>query len=178
VAKAHARRKRKAIRIPREPRFEFGIAGILQGGYICRQEIHLLHQSALNDFIILIEPEGNGFTEENLLAHPLLDQRTHFLSRRRRPPLREPVHRQLAKVILRQCDLIGSADPVGDWVRQFVDCEDKRTGDKEMEEWFSQPPARKGGWFRANLRPVRFGLHRVRCRLGYHEFTCWVGASI
>ena len=124
MAKAHARRKRKAIRILREPRFEFGIARILQGGHICSEEIHLLHHAALDDLVILVQPKGTGFTEENLLAHPLLDQCAHLVSRRRRPTLGEPVHRQLAEVILREYDLIDLVGPVGGRVHQFVDCEE------------------------------------------------------
>ena len=119
MAKARARRKRKAIRVLREPGFEFGIAGILQSGDIRCQEIHLLRQPALDDLVILVEPERHGFTRENLLAHPLLDQGAHLISRRWRPPLREPVHRQLAEIVLRQHDLIGSVCPVGGRVQQL-----------------------------------------------------------
>ena len=63
MAKARARRKRKAIRILRVPGPEFGIAGILQSGNICSQEIHLLRQPALDDLVILVEPKRHGFTE-------------------------------------------------------------------------------------------------------------------
>ena len=78
MAKARARRKRKATRILREPGSEFGIAGILQGGNVFCQEIHLLRQAALDDLVVLVEPKSHGFTEENLLAHPLLDQGAHL----------------------------------------------------------------------------------------------------
>ena len=115
--------------------------GVLQGGDIGSEEIHLLRQPALDDLVILVEPERHGFTGENLLAYPLLDQGVHLISRRRWPTLREPLHRQLAEVVLRQRDLIGSVGPVGGRVQQFVDREDQRARNKKMEQWFPQPPA-------------------------------------
>ncbi len=82
MAKARARRKRKAIRILGVPGSQFGIAGILQSGNIRCQEIHLLRQPALDDLVILVKSERDGFTGENLLAYPLLDQGVHLISRR------------------------------------------------------------------------------------------------
>ena len=144
MAKARARRKRKATRILRVPGSEFGIAGILQSGNICCQEIHLLRQPALDDLVILVKPKRDGFTGENFLAYPLLDQGVHLISRRQWPTLREPVHRQLAEVVLRERDMTGSVGPVGGRVQQLVDREDQRTGKKEMEQGFPQPPAHEG----------------------------------
>ena len=84
----------------------------MQGGDIFGQETHLLRQSALDDLVIFVEPEGESFAKENLLAHSLLDQGAHLINRRRRSPLRKPVHRQLTEVVLRQHDLISSVDPI------------------------------------------------------------------
>src|ERR1700730_4418695 len=54
----------------------------------------------------LSSPKRHGFTGENLLAYPLLDQGVHLISRPQWPTLREPLHRQLAEIVLCERDLI------------------------------------------------------------------------
>jgi hypothetical protein len=55
------------------------------------------------------------------------------------------LHRQLAEIVLCERDLAGSVGPAGGRVQQLVDRENQRTGKKEMEQGFPQPPLDEGG---------------------------------
>ena len=133
------RRRGKPVRIGGEPGSQLGVARVLQGRQVCGQEIHLLRQSPLDDFVVLIETEADGLPVEDFLTHPLLDQCIHFLRSRHCTALRQPDHRQLAQIVLGQHDLVRLGNPAGRRSHELVEPEDQPANGKEMEERLAQP---------------------------------------
>src|SRR5688572_2085980 len=139
MAEGNARRRRE----PRGPRLEpatkFARSGIAHRGDVLGQEIHLLREPALDDRVVLVEPERQRLAIKDLLADLRVDEILQLLDVRRGTPLGPPRYGHLVQVVVGQRDACRRVTYVLDRYQHPVSDEQEKRRTEKVQQGLAKP---------------------------------------
>jgi hypothetical protein len=124
----------EALAVLRVPAPELLGRGLAQSRDVLGDELHLLREPPLDDGVVLVQAEGQGFAVEDLLADACGDEIVHLFGRRGAAPLRGPRHLELPEVAFRHLDPAGIARSLRPRIEHAVAHEEQEPDRQEVQK--------------------------------------------